>query len=56
MNTCFCNAKLDGNDPHTDAVYDEHTQRYFCSEGCFRDWADANFDEVVAFYERMNVH
>lgn len=56
MNCAHCNAQLDATDPHTEATYDDNTQRYYCDVGCFRDWADAHFDEVVAYYEKMNVN
>lgn len=39
-----------------DAVYDDRTSTYYCNEDCFRDWADDNFEEITAFYERMNVN
>lgn len=39
-----------------DAVYDDRTSAYYCDEGCFRDWADTHYEEVIAFYERLNIH
>ncbi|QIG62575.1 hypothetical protein [Sporosarcina phage Lietuvens] len=50
-----CNADLNAADPHTDATYDDHAQVYYCDVDCFRAWADGHFDEVTAYYERMNV-
>lgn len=38
-----------------DAVYDDRTSAYYCDIDCWRDWADANYDEIIAFYERLNV-
>ncbi len=54
-NACHCGKHLDATDPHTDAVYDDNTKRYFCDVDCFRDWADEHFEDIVAFYEKMNV-
>lgn len=56
MNCAQCNAILDATDPHTEAAYDEQAQQYFCDVDCFRDWADEHFDEVTAYYEKMNVN
>lgn len=39
-----------------DAVYDERRGAYYCDIDCFRSWADDNVDDVIEYYERMNVH
>lgn len=39
----------------TTALLDDRTDNYFCDDGCLRDWLGDNFDEVVAWYRRMNV-
>ena len=46
------------NSPLTpeDAVYDDNTYRYYCDMECFYDWADDNVEDVIEYYERMNVH
>jgi hypothetical protein len=36
-------------------LYDDHADLTFCSGGCQHDWADDNFERVLAFYNRMNV-
>lgn len=38
-----------------DALYDEHSEQYFCDRECFLDWADDHFDEVTEFYEKLNL-
>lgn len=35
--------------------YDSRGEQYYCSDGCFEDWADSHFDEVVEFYRRINL-
>ncbi len=35
--------------------YDDLTGRHFCDKRCFHEWADANFEEIVGFYWRMNI-
>ena len=35
--------------------YDEHTDQTFCSGGCQRDWADDNYEKVLAYYNRSNL-
>jgi len=36
-------------------LYDDRTEHYFCDDGCLRDWLNDHFDEVVAWYKRMNI-
>lgn len=37
------------------AIYDDREHIYHCDRACFHEWADAHFDEVTAFYERLNI-
>lgn len=37
-----------------DILYDEHTENYFCDNGCFRDWAD-HTQKPIEYYERHNL-
>lgn len=36
-------------------LYDENTDLTFCGGLCFREWADDNFEKVLAYYREMNV-
>lgn len=47
--------QCDGQLVPEDALYDDRTYAYFCDNDCFRDWADDNNEEVVEFYERLNI-
>jgi hypothetical protein len=38
-------------------VYDEHSERHFCDNQCFREWAsDKGAETVIAFYKSLNVN
>lgn len=39
----------------SDMLFDEHAEIHVCVGGCFDEWADDNFDDVVAYYYGMNV-
>lgn len=39
-----------------DVLYDENTENHFCDYGCFRDWADDHFDEVLKYYAKLNIY
>ena len=36
------------------AVYDDHTEHYFCDGRCFYDWTDRHIEKFEAFYASMN--
>lgn len=40
----------------SDGIYDERAEVYFCGRACFDDWADGNFEVVIAYYVRKNLH
>lgn len=44
-----------GHTLETDALYDEKEEHYYCDDGCFEEWCDDNFAEVVNFYKGLNV-
>ena len=46
----------EGETSYNNAIYDESECNYFCDIGCFRDWADDNFDVVVKLYEELNIN
>lgn len=48
----YCNAAIREGD---DVLYDENTYAHFCSDVCFREWADEHFDKILRFYEELNV-
>ncbi|MFC2947630.1 hypothetical protein [Virgibacillus sediminis] len=39
-----------------DALFDEQAEVYFCDNGCFEDWADDNFHDIVEQYREMHVY
>jgi len=41
--------------PASDILYDERAGHYVCDRDCFDDWADDNFDDIVAYYYEINV-
>ena len=48
--TCaICGAAL-----HSEALFDEHTDNYFCDTGCFEEWAD-HTQKPLEYYARHNV-
>lgn len=48
--TCvICGANADNG------YYDSLREQYYCDHGCFEDWADEHYEEVVDFYRRMNI-
>ena len=52
INCAYCGAALSESKPH---LYDEHSDRCFCSKDCLREWADDHFDIIFGFYARLNV-
>lgn len=43
------------NGDASNGYYDSHAERYYCDDGCFEDWADANSEVVTEFYKRLNL-
>lgn len=37
------------------ALFDEQAEIYFCDLGCFEDWADDHFDDIVKQYRELHV-
>lgn len=48
----YCNAAICEGD---DALYDENIYAHFCNDVCFHEWAYDHFDDILRFYEEMNV-
>ncbi|WP_067728846.1 hypothetical protein [Oceanobacillus damuensis] len=46
----------DGNVRLDDALFDEQAELYFCDLGCFEEWADENFDEIVKQYRQLHLY
>ncbi|MFC2946780.1 hypothetical protein [Virgibacillus sediminis] len=52
--TCeMCDAKKTSLD---DALFDEQAEVYFCDKGCFEDWADDYFHDIVEQYKELHVY
>jgi hypothetical protein len=38
-------------------IYDDHSEKHFCDDQCFRDWAaDKGAEIVIAYYKSLNVY
>lgn len=38
-----------------DALYDENTEKHFCNDDCFQEWANNHVESVIDYYIKMNV-
>ena len=41
--------------PYSDALFDEYTEKLYCSEDCVTYGVERDLDVVIKYYIRMNV-
>ncbi|OZU89066.1 hypothetical protein CIL03_08605 [Virgibacillus indicus] len=39
-----------------DALFDEQAEVYFCDLGCFEDWADDHFEDILTQYKELHLY
>lgn len=40
--------------PHSDMIFDERSEHFFCDYQCFEEWVSENLEEVAKYYYESN--